>query len=1202
MSYHLGMYLGEQKSVAIIRNGKIEVAIEQSRLENQTIADKQRLDLLRTEGLRNGLTFTLPKESIRYCLDQVKIKWDELQTITPLTPGLDLGVERLKSEWLITNDNRIERAPSVQLAQAYTTYFHSPFEEAVILIVDSIGSFIQNAQQEIPHLPSYSLYYAKGHVINDLYQQEYPEKYSQLCTIFGIYEMMSKKIMPLVLQKDLSEQEFSYLGQKTVSWLSSLASYAKSNELFSPWFQKNNDSKLGIDVPVIDIWLFIENLLFKQTSNCQKIAVWIELLGHLQKETARILKLIAQSAMESCDTNNLCFGGALTLDYTINTEFLDAFSHNHIFVNPIQASTSIAIGCALYTEKQKSIVTIPRYQLGQLDFGKSYQNGQIESALQAFNGMVVVDDEQPTQLEMPSQEFKFKKFATAIIKGNVIGRFDGALDCGIHSLGRRVALINPSIYLSKEIINQQVLEIPSFCDHPIVCPREVAHEYFEDVIDSPYGLFLAKPLASLQNQLLPILRPDQRVLLYTVDQSQDLFLWKLCHSLHQYFDHLPLLMMATLSRNLQNSIESPVEAIQWLLSGNLDSLFLGNHWVKLRQQMPKNTMIKANPIKNIPSIEIKIDQNDIIDLDLQIFKRTQHPKEKYASQDLIRLSQNLAKYRIYSQLFETHPLHPKFKGFLNQHLSVLLHPHGKSLIIDEWNQFPIRTFDWVEIHLLFAVLHPQKENGIDHKVRLQQILNLHPLECQSKIEWACAEVESYGLFTHSSWISPAIKPTEIELDLHPKFVAFKDKSFSLKHILHPFWKKLKTLRYDEMLRDLEAQPLLLTQLLEEYQGNLIRLFFLGETCTKDSIVALFGEDLYRNLIKSTILAQNSHENCYSTVKIESIASALIITDFDPYYKNQDAQSLARGLSVAQIFDQQANYSQKSEGLCLPISPWLKGLAHLYNPQPYAESHQQMKILDMSNTYGLFAILSSIYASKSQITVSSERALRFTHLNLQFNGCENYQVNVSDSLKDTPNALYDFIFSKYHLEKSIANYLSENGRIYHFAKDMDQIPMSFYSMHGALLGLYITQKEIEWDDHWVDQLSERYFGYWVFERKQKHQMPYYRAIDLPHESIAGYIDRFFKSEQLTDQKISLLPREGLSLNASYQSNRDLVYTLYNHNWPSLKPVKMPILIAEQIIDLFDKKSKYVKDLQNLSFEQKKKLISLGFFEGVFSKES
>ena len=135
MSYHMGINMGHDRSVAVVENGAIIVAIEQERLDRI----KHSVGFLLQSPDAMG-QIQVPGESMAYCLDYLGLPLGEMSTITANMPGEDLAPKIIRDKFSADLASRVKIVPSHHLAHAYSAFWPSGFEEALVLVVDASGS------------------------------------------------------------------------------------------------------------------------------------------------------------------------------------------------------------------------------------------------------------------------------------------------------------------------------------------------------------------------------------------------------------------------------------------------------------------------------------------------------------------------------------------------------------------------------------------------------------------------------------------------------------------------------------------------------------------------------------------------------------------------------------------------------------------------------------------------------------------------------------------------------------------------------------------------------------------------------------------------------------------------------------------------------------------------------------------------------
>ena len=119
-AYHLGINLGHDRSVAIVADGEIKVAIQQERLDRS----KHSLGYL-NQFMGDNTKIQLPWESIHYCLNELGIDFDQLTSITANMPGTDYSEDISKKALPQNTVEKIRVIPSHHLSHAYSAFWPS---------------------------------------------------------------------------------------------------------------------------------------------------------------------------------------------------------------------------------------------------------------------------------------------------------------------------------------------------------------------------------------------------------------------------------------------------------------------------------------------------------------------------------------------------------------------------------------------------------------------------------------------------------------------------------------------------------------------------------------------------------------------------------------------------------------------------------------------------------------------------------------------------------------------------------------------------------------------------------------------------------------------------------------------------------------------------------------------------------------------
>jgi len=128
-----------------------------------------------------------PGNQFRYCLESAGIGFDELASLTANLPGEDVGPEILARQVPPGLEGRIRRLPSHHLAHAYSAYWPSGFDEALVLVADGSGSTEDGLTE------SYSVYLGQGERLTPIHRERVPAHLADYCTLGFLYEEVTRR-------------------------------------------------------------------------------------------------------------------------------------------------------------------------------------------------------------------------------------------------------------------------------------------------------------------------------------------------------------------------------------------------------------------------------------------------------------------------------------------------------------------------------------------------------------------------------------------------------------------------------------------------------------------------------------------------------------------------------------------------------------------------------------------------------------------------------------------------------------------------------------------------------------------------------------------------------------------------------------------------------------------------------------------------
>lgn len=964
--YHLGINLGHDRSAALVLEGQIVVAIDQERLDRQ----KHSIGFMH-QSMGDNSQIQLPHEAIQYCLQKENLQWEDLASITANMPGVDHSTSILKKALPTSVHGKIKTIHSHHLSHAYSAYWPSGFEEAIILSVDGAGTAKDGWTE------SYSLYVGKGNKIKQLYSGKVPSHLAELGTLGSMYEFICKKA-GFVTQ--ISES----LQLPESGKLMGLAAFGKPQPNWSNWIRTIPGS-YEIRVNSYDIALETEVLrkLHDQEDvkkNYLKPYI-VDLSFKVQQELEKALLHLIKTAVDETGIKKVCLAGGVALNSVANYRLLRDLELEEIFVFPAAGDNGIAAGNALwaYDNFDNGKKRVP---LVSASLGIQYSQEHIQSALDKF--------EDEIEFKQISDDDAINLCAEKMAQGCIVARFEGGSEFGPRALGNRSIMADPTFEKMKDVINYRVKFRESFRPFAPVVPVENIEEIFDLKVSSPFMLIVSDIKQKYQDQLPAITHKDGTGRVQTVDKENNAFFHALTLRLQKFRKGPAVLLNTSYNVAGQPIVETPEEAIATFLNTDIDFLCIENYWVQKKTVAPKDYQAHLEFLPD-PIIPIGLEETDAKHLELvkllddAIFNDG-NGGGIWTRNELLQFSAKYGRYKSYSDItnigFTDH-----FKSVIDNKAVIFLNPLGNSVIKSVFNNREI-SLDFKALKLHCFVLY----GGELEKLRID--LNLSIRELYWELLKIKDELNLLGIKRELTFKENPITPSPI--DYHQDvFGAFSSAEFNIEKHLVPLYSILKETNYTarqicKCLGIEDLQNILPTYLAyydrfilaETPLHQLIKLFLIRGRVSVYQAISLFGEVLFETLVAIGMLVVEDGM-VFSRVAVFSVDGFFIATDHRFLFLKQDVMK---------------------EGPVMYIGSDSLGLIQT------APRYHSKSTLDLCTGSGVQAIIASRYSDTVIAVDINPRAVRFARFNAMLNGIHNMDVRLGSLYDGLDNCHFDTILA------------------------------------------------------------------------------------------------------------------------------------------------------------------------------------------------
>ncbi len=453
------------------------------------------------------------------------------------------------------------------LAHLASAHLVSPFEESALISIDGFGDFVSsmygvgtknsiNAFKRIYHPHSIGLFYTM--ITQYLGFKNYGDEYKVMgLSSFGKPKYL-KEMNDIISVDDkggfkLNMKYFIHNKIKVdFNWESGDPSIP---DLYSDEFEDRFGKTRDKMDPVTDFHKDFAASMQKHTEN-----IIFSMLNFLHKEVK---------------IDNLSFAGGVAMNSVANGKILQNTPFKEIYLPPVPGDAGTSMGAAFYYYNH--IMGNDRsFILNTGSWGPGYSNAEIAEMLESYKNKL---PEKNFSVQMIEDEDKLVKITVdEIIKGNVIGWFQGKMEFGARALGNRSIVVDPRREDMQEILNARIKKREKFRPFaPSILAEEVGN-WFEDDYPVPFMEKVYKIKEHKKSEIPAVTHVDGTGRLQSVEKEQNALYYKLINTFFK-MTGVPIVLNTSFNEN-EPIVCNPKEAIEAFLRTKMDVVVLGNYFIK----------------------------------------------------------------------------------------------------------------------------------------------------------------------------------------------------------------------------------------------------------------------------------------------------------------------------------------------------------------------------------------------------------------------------------------------------------------------------------------------------------------------------------------------------------------------------------------------------------------------------------------------
>jgi carbamoyltransferase len=456
------------------------------------------------------------------------------------------------------------------LSHAASAFYPSPFNEAIILVLDGVGEWATS-----------TVAIGRGNDIEIIKEIHFPHSIGLLYSAFtyftgfkvnsGEYKVMglapygTPRFKEFILKNiiDLKPDGSYRLDQSYFNYSTGLT---MTNRRFADLFK----------VPV------------RKPESEQLSQVHMDLAASIQAVTEEVVLNMTRALSQEYKIPNLCMAGGVALNCVANGKILKERYFKDIWIQPAAGDAGGALGVAeavWYKELKNKRIPHKKDSMRGSYLGPKYSQLEIKSSL-AKCGAVFKTFSEDEMLEM---------VAHSLSEGKVIGWFQGRMEFGPRALGARSIIADPRSITIQKNLNLKVKFRESFRPFAPSVLREDVSDWFDFNYDNPYMLFVDRvhkdkvremteqekalfgiaKLNVTRSDIPAVTHVDYSARIQTVHKETNPIYHKLI-SIFKKKTGCPVLVNTSFNVRGEPIVLSPKDAFKCFMGTDIDMLVVGN--------------------------------------------------------------------------------------------------------------------------------------------------------------------------------------------------------------------------------------------------------------------------------------------------------------------------------------------------------------------------------------------------------------------------------------------------------------------------------------------------------------------------------------------------------------------------------------------------------------------------------------------------
>ncbi len=314
-------------------------------------------------------------------------------------------------------------------------------------------------------------------------------------------------------------------------------------------------------------------------------------LTQFHKDIARSAQAVLEEVLldkvsylhRTTESKNLCLAGGVALNSVANGRIIRESPFENVFIPPAPGDAGACLGAAVLAYTQRTGNAPTQRRLSRATWGPKSTSLEIKQLL--------ADSSLNPESVGSSADDLDRAVVELLIEGKVVGWFQGSMEFGQRALGGRSILADPRRPDMQDKINRVIKQRERFRPFAPSVLEEHESEHFDLSAPSPFMSQTCKVISPLE--LPAVTHVDGSARPQTVNANDAPRFARLLRAF-QRRTGCPMLLNTSMNSQGEPIVNSPADALRWLILSGADALVLDDVLI-LRESQPANlgSLIRA---------------------------------------------------------------------------------------------------------------------------------------------------------------------------------------------------------------------------------------------------------------------------------------------------------------------------------------------------------------------------------------------------------------------------------------------------------------------------------------------------------------------------------------------------------------------------------------------------------------------------------